>query len=91
MSFDVNIGRTEPVIKAAAGTNNDGGSGGNLGYMMGGGNQKKKREQESLFKKDKKTTDTFEFSSLNPYKNNDIFEETEKKSWFKSLINKINK
>lgn len=33
MSFDVNIGRTQPVIKAAANMNNDGGSGGNLGYM----------------------------------------------------------
>ena len=31
MSFDVNVGRNEPIIKAASNMNNDGGSGGNLG------------------------------------------------------------
>lgn len=92
MSFDVNIGRAEPVIKAAAGTNNDGGSGGNLGYMMGGGRQKKKDEQESVFKKDQKEVDSFEFSTLRPYKNLDgIPTPPQGKSgnWLQRLINKI--
>ncbi len=66
MSFDVNIGRSEPVIKAAANTNNDGGSGGNLGYMMGGGRQKQKEEQENIFAKNKMASDSFELSSKLP-------------------------
>lgn len=61
MSFDVNIGRSEPVIKAAAGMNNDGGSGGNTGYM-GGGRRQKKEEKGSLFSNSDKI-DSFELSS----------------------------
>jgi len=88
MSFDVNIGRTEPIIKAAAGTNNDGGSGGNLGYMMGG-RQKKKEEQGSLFDKNKSASDTFELSSRKI--NNEIFEYPQEKSWLKGFIDKLKK
>lgn len=46
MSFDVNIGRAQPVIKAAANMNNDGGSGGNTGYMMRGRKNKNKKIQK---------------------------------------------
>lgn len=88
MSFDVNIGRSEPIIKAASGTNNDGGSGGNLGYMMGG-RQKKKEEQGSLFDKNKNASDTFELSSKKL--NNDIFDYPEDKSWFSGLFKKFSK
>lgn len=45
MSFDVNIGRSQPVIKAAANMNNDGGSGGNTGFMMRG---RKKTTKKTL-------------------------------------------
>lgn len=92
MSFDVNIGRAEPVIKATVGTNNDGGSGGNLGYMMGGGKQKKKDEQESVFKKHKKEIDSFEFSTLKPYKNPDntsIPSQEKDDNWLQRLMKKI--
>lgn len=53
MSFDVNVLRTKPVIKAAASMNNDGG-GGNLGYMAQGRNKEEKERKyldESIFLK----------------------------------------
>lgn len=83
MSFDVNIGRSEPVIKAAANTNNDGGSGGNLGYMMGGGHQRKKEEQENIFAKSKMASDSFELSSKLPKDIEDFSIQDD------SLINKL--
>ncbi len=83
MSFDVNIGRSEPVIKAAANTNNDGGSGGNLGYMMGGRGKNKKENQGSLFTMQQ--PDTFEFSS----KLNDIDLTEKADSWLDKLIKKL--
>ncbi len=89
MSFDVNVGRTEPIIKAAANTNNDGGSGGNLGYMMGGGRQKKKEDKGSLFDKSKNMSDSFELSSKKI--NKDIFDYPEEKSWLKGIIDKFKK
>lgn len=86
MSFDVNIGRSEPTIKAAANMNNDGGSGGNLGYMMRG----KKKNQEgkrSLF--DNENIDSFEMNSKLPKKD---FEEPEtKSSWLEGFISKLGK
>ncbi len=88
MSFDVNIGRSEPIIKAAANMNNDGGSGGNTGYMMGGRKKKKDEDSGSLFSRDKKNADTFEISGHlnNPF----VYEEmTEKKSWIDGLIGKL--
>lgn len=85
MSFDVNIGRSEPVIKAAANTNNDGGSGGNLGYMMGGGNQKKKENQGSLFTYQK--PDTFELSSKLQSDELDYMAKSE--TWFDKLLKKM--
>ncbi len=85
MSFDVNIGRTEPVIKAAASMNNDGGSSGNTGYMSGGGRQKRE-EKGSLFDNDKNKTDSFEFSTGIKI-NKD--QETEEKSWFNKLLGKL--
>lgn len=88
MSFDVNIGRTQPVIKAAANMNNDGGSGGNLGYMM---REKKKNQQEhkSLFDDDK-AVDSFEMASKLPKKN---YEEAMdlKNSWIENFISKFTK
>ena len=65
MSFDVNIGRSEPVIKAAANMNNDGGSSGNTGYMSGGRRQKKE-EKGSLFSNI--SVDSFELSSKTEFK-----------------------
>ena len=89
MSFDVNIGRSEPVIKAAANMNNDGGSGGNLGYMMGGGdgeNQKKKNPFGSIFENDKNEIDMFVMNSKLP--KNDYYEED---SLIKKLFKKFTK
>lgn len=86
MSFDVNIGRTEPVIKPTANMNNDGGSGGNLGYMMSGGRQKKKEDKGSLFTA-KDTHDSFELSSKLPKDDLDILPKTD--SWFDKLLNKM--
>ena len=88
MSFDVNIGRSEPVIKAASNMNNDGGSGGNLGYMMRGRKQKKE-ENGSLFS-NQNATDTFEFSSGFVIKEPE-YQEENKTSWVKSLLNKLGK
>ena len=84
MSFDVNIGRAEPVIKAAASMNNDGGSGGNTGYMGGGGRQKRE-EKRSLFDKSKDKSDSFELTSgLKTVK--EFSEQNTTKSWLKKLF-----
>ena len=87
MSFDVNIGRAEPVIKAAVGTNNDGGSSGNTGYMGGGGRQKKE-EKRSLFEKSGNENDSFVLTSK---KVQNPFEIPEEKSLLKTLIEKLKK
>ena len=88
MSFDVNIGRPQPVIKAAANMNNDGGSGGNLGYMMRGKKKDKQNERKSLF--DSEAIDSFEMASKLPRKN---FEEAMnlKNSWLENFISKFTK
>ncbi len=86
MSFDVNIGRAEPIIKAAAGMNNDGGSGGNLGYMTGGGGrQKNKDHRGSLFEKE--NLDSFEMSSKLPKSEKDFL--GEESSWINKLLKKL--
>ena len=51
MSFDANIGRTQPMIKPATSMNNDGGSSGNTGYMGRGRRQKKDDENQTIFGK----------------------------------------
>lgn len=84
MSFDVNIGRSEPIIKAAANMNNDGGSGGNTGYM-GGGRQKKQEGHGSLFSQNQ--TDSFELSSKLPKPDIDFMPNSE--SWFDKLVRKF--
>lgn len=84
MSFDVNIGRPEPVIKAAANMNNDGGSGGNTGYMMRGNRKDKEKNTKSLFDNDKEF-DTFEMVSKLPKKDSDGF----KNSWFDNIVERF--
>lgn len=89
MSFDVNIGRTQPIIKATASMNNDGGSGGNLGYMMRGRKKDKDKNSKSLFSSTQ-STDTFEMASKLPQKD---FEESLnlKNSWLENFISRIAK
>ncbi len=84
MSFDANIGRSTPIIKAASNMNNDGGSGGNTGYMMRGRKKKDNETFGSLFS-DEHKTDTFEFGS----KLKDIELPSNKKSWVDNLLNKM--
>lgn len=88
MSFDVNIGRAQPVIKPAASMNNDGGSGGNLGYMMRG-KKKAQKEHQSLFDSEAEI-DSFEMASKLPKKN---LEDAMglKNSWIENFISKITK
>jgi len=86
MSFDANIGRAQPIIKAAANMNNDGGSGGNTGYMMRGRRQKKDDENKSLFSSDSEI-DIFDLKSKIP-------QDLEKKygyknSWFDNIVEKF--
>lgn len=88
MSFDVNIGRSQPVIKAAANTNNDGGSGGNTGYMMGGRRQKNEKNNKSLFLTEPES-DSFEMGSKLPKDYDELFEQ--KKSWLDGFVNKFKK
>ena len=59
MSFDVNVGRTRPMISPASRMGNDGGSSGNTGYMS---RQKKKKQENSIF--DKK----IDYYSPNPFR-----------------------
>ncbi len=83
MSFDVNIGRSEPIIKAAANMNNDGGSGGNTGYMMRG-KRKNKENYKSLFDSDNEI-DSFEMASKLPKKPDEGY----KNSWFENIVEKF--
>lgn len=87
MSFDVNIGRSQPVIKAAANMNNDGGSGGNTGYMMRGQKKKDGNQSRSLFSDDAELVDSFEMSSKLPKD----YGFTTEKSWIDKIINKLKK
>ena len=84
MSFDVNIGRAQPVIKAAANMNNDGGSGGNTGYMMRGRKKQEQKDAKSLFDSDS-MVDSFEMASKLPKKN---LEESMglKNSWLENIV-----
>jgi len=85
MSFDVNIGRSQPIIKAASGMNNDGGSGGNTGYMMQG-RRKKDENKKSLFSSDIEV-DSFSMSSKLPKNFDDM--PSDSGSWLGNFINKI--
>lgn len=89
MSFDANIGRTQPVIKAAANMNNDGGSGGNLGYMMREKKKKNQNERRSLFDNDS-AIDSFEMASRLPKKDNEEAMGM-KNSWLENFISKFSK
>lgn len=88
MSFDANIGRAQPIIKAAANMNNDGGSGGNTGYMMRGRKKQEKEERGSLFSSN--AIDSFEMASKLPKKD---FEDALdlKNSWIENFISKLTK
>lgn len=89
MSFDVNVGRAQPVIKAAANMNNDGGSGGNTGYMMRERKNKQQKEQKSLFDNNS-GIDTFQMASKLPKKD---YEDAMgmKNSWIDNFISKFKK
>ncbi len=87
MSFDANIGRSTPIIKAASNMNNDGGSGGNTGYMMRGRKKKEKDDKKSLFDEGVKTFDAFEMRSKLP--KNKMGEFLTKESWIDKFINKF--
>ena len=88
MSFDVNIGGSQPVIKAAANMNNDGGSGGNTGFMMRG-RKKDNKKNISLFGNESEI-DSFEMASKLP---NSHIEEAMglKNSWLDNIISKFAK
>lgn len=89
MSFDANIGRSQPVIKAAANMNNDGGSGGNTGYMMRGQRKKENDDNSSIFNS-KNPFDSFEMESKLPRK--DIEEALGiQPSWIEKLMSKLKK
>lgn len=85
MSFDANIGRSQPVIKAAANMNNDGGSGGNTGFMMHG-KKKEKENNKSVFDADIEL-DSFEMISKLP-KNSDK-QYGFQNSWFDNLVERF--
>ena len=87
MSFDVNVGRSQPVIKAAANMNNDGGSGGNTGYMMGGRRKKDNNPFGSVFDTTD-DTDMFQSSSTFP---KDYGEMPKQKSWVQNIIDFLKK
>lgn len=86
MSFDANIGRAQPIIKAAANMNNDGGSGGNTGFMMRGKRKKEKEDSKSLFE-DNPALDTFEMLSKLP--KHDEMNLGYKNSWFENMVEKF--
>ena len=86
MSFDANIGRAQPIIKAAANMNNDGGSGGNTGFMMRGKRKKEKNDSKSLFE-DNPALDSFEMLSKLP-KHEDL-KFGYKNSWFENMVEKF--
>lgn len=85
MSFDANIGRSQPIIKAAANMNNDGGSGGNTGYMMRGRRQQQNEEQKSLFSE--KEVDLVDLSNKVSLSDEKKF--GYKNSWFDNLVEKF--
>ncbi len=85
MSFDANIGRAQPIIKAAANMNNDGGSGGNTGYMMRGKRKKEKENSKSLFE-DNPALDSFEMLSKLPKHDEKL---GYKNSWFENMVEKF--
>ena len=89
MSFDVNIGRAQPVIKAAANMNNDGGSGGNTGFMMRGRKKQEQKETKSLFDSDA-MVDSFEMTSKLPKKTLEDSLEL-KNSWLENFVSKFTK
>ena len=84
MSFDVNVGRPQPMIKAASNMNNDGGSGGNTGYMMRG-RKKEENNKKSLFDSD--NIDSFTMDSKLPPNYEELLDE--KGSWIGNIIKKI--
>ncbi len=86
MSFDVNIGRPQPVIKAAAGTNNDGGSGGNTGYMMRGRKKKDEKNYKNPFDSNH-DIDSFEMASKLPKNESESL--GMKPTWFENMIDKL--
>jgi len=86
MSFDANIGRAQPIIKAAANMNNDGGSGGNTGYMMRGRRQKKDEQINPFLNDD--GIDSVDLSVKLPEK--DLESKIGyKNSWFDNLVEKF--
>jgi hypothetical protein len=85
MSFDVNIGRPQPIIKAASGMNNDGGSGGNTGYMMRGRKKDEEKTKKNLFSETSEI-DSFEMKSKLPKDEVDFLDSS---SWIENLIKKI--
>lgn len=90
MSFDVNVGRPQPMIKAAANMNNDGGSGGNTGFMGRGRRKKDFNPFSSVFDEEKEF-DTFQMGSKLP--NDKEFEQAMgvKPSWIENLLDKFSK
>lgn len=87
MSFDVNIGRPQPIIKAAANMNNDGGSGGNTGFMMRGRKKKKDETNKNPFSSDTEI-DSFEMISKLPKTESETLTGF-KTNWFENLVDKI--
>jgi hypothetical protein len=85
MSFDVNIGRPQPIIKAASGMNNDGGSGGNTGYMMRGRKKDEEKTKKNIFSETSEI-DSFEMKSKLPKDETDFLDSS---SWIDNLIKKI--
>lgn len=86
MSFDANIGRTQPMIKPATSMNNDGGSSGNTGYMMQGRRQKKDDENKNIF--DKGTDiDFLDLKSKLPTDEEKKY--GYKNSWFDNIVEKF--
>jgi hypothetical protein len=85
MSFDVNIGRPQPIIKAASGMNNDGGSGGNTGYMMRGRKKDEEKTKKNVFSETSEI-DSFEMKSKLPKDETDFLDSS---SWIDNLIKKI--
>lgn len=86
MSFDANIGRTQPIIKAAANMNNDGGSGGNTGYMMRGRRKEKDDEKKNIFDSGG-YVDSVSITGKIPQSDEKRF--GYKNSWFENLVEKF--
>ena len=86
MSFDANIGRTQPIIKAATNMNNDGGSGGNTGYMMRGRRKEKDDEKKNVFATGGEI-DLVDLSVKIPQPDEKKF--GYKNSWFDNLVEKL--